>query len=195
VEETLARLFKLVGRDGFNKGLSDAEIDRLWATTALPLPDEYRQMLRIFDGQSHDATLTFPPSLLSFLSLERAVAVWQYLKEFEDEPCDDLVDEGRVRNMVYHPCRFPIAQYEVAGRNLFLDFIPGERGREGQVIFNPSETPFFAIAETLTQLFADYVRLLESGRAKITDEDELRRFVTASGEPLTFERYMQLVKG
>jgi cell wall assembly regulator SMI1 len=195
VEETLARLFQLVGSDGFNAGLSDYQIDGLWAPTALPMPDDYRKMLRIFDGQAQGAALTFPPGRVTFFSLERAVAVWQDLKEFEDEPSDTVVDEGRVRFVVYHPRRFPIAEYELAVQNLFLDFIPAERGREGQVIFNPGEATFFAIAETLTQLFADYVRLLESGRAKITDEDELRRFVTASGEPLTFERYMQLVKG
>ena len=195
MDKTLARLFQLVGAEGFNAGLSDTQIDALWAPTALPMPDDYRRMLRIFDGQATGATLTFPPGRVRFFSLERAVAKWQYLKEFEDEPSDSLVDEGRVRFVVYHPQRFPIAEYELAGQNLFLDFIPGERGREGQVIFNPDEATFYVVAERLTQLFADYVTLLESGRAKVTDEDMLRRFVTASGEPLTFERYMQLVKG
>jgi cell wall assembly regulator SMI1 len=196
VEETLARLFELVGSEGFNAGLSDAQIDALWAPTGLPMPDDYRRMLRIFDGQAPGATLTFPPGRVRFFSLERAVAVWLDLKEFEDdEPSDTLVDEGRVRLMVYHPRRFPIAEYELAVQTLFLDFIPGERDREGQVIFNPSEATFYVVAETLTQLFADYVSLLEIGRAKIADEDMLRRFVTAAGEPLTFEQYMQLVKG
>ena len=194
MEKTLARLFQLVGSEGFNPGLSDAQIDASWAPTGLPMPDDYRRMLRVFDGQAPGATLTFPPGRLSFFSLERAVAVWEDLKEFEDEASDDLVDEGRVQSLVYHPQRFPIAEYELATQNLFLDFIPGERGREGQVIFNPGEATFYVVAETLTQLFTDYVTLLESGRAKIAEEEMLRRFATASGEPLTFERYMQLVE-
>jgi cell wall assembly regulator SMI1 len=195
VEEKLARLFQLVGGPVVNPGLDDRRIDLLWAETGLPMPADYRALLRVFDGQEPGAALTFPPGKLEFLSLEGAVALWRALREFEDDPSDDLVDDGRVRSMVYHPRRFPIAEYEVGVQDLFLDFIPGERGREGQVVFNPSEATFYVVAESVSRLIDDYVAILEQGQAKIVDDGGLRRFVTASGEPLTFERYMQLVKG
>jgi len=84
----------------------------------------------VFDGQVPGAELTFPPEELKFLSLENAVEMWRRLGDFEDEeePFDELVDDDRVRHVVYHTKRFPIADYEIACATLFLDFIPGDRG-------------------------------------------------------------------
>lgn len=203
---TLTRLFELIrARTGgadlpFNPGADPNEITAAWGTTGLPLPDDYRTFLETVNGQPADAQLFFPPGQLSFLALDEAVTMWQEFAGLEDEeePFDELIDDDRVRAVGYHHQRFPIAHYETGVQSLFLDFIPGDAGRPGQLIFNPSESSHFVVAESFERLLSDYVYLLDSGLANLQRQSPVYGqgywFCDEGGRPLSFEAYMKLVK-
>ena len=206
MEQVVSRLFDhLREQTGladlpFNPGLDGASIDRLSKPTGLALPHEYRALLRAFNGQPPGAALTFPPERLTFLSLEDAVEMWQRLGELEsvDEPVDELADDGRVRSVVFHRGRFPIADYEVAAATLFIDFIPGPKGRAGQLVFNPAESTFRVVAPSVDRLIGDYVSVLDGGRARVAqrvpEHGGTFDWLTAEGKLLDFVEYTRLVR-
>jgi cell wall assembly regulator SMI1 len=206
MQDALSRLFQAIETQTgmaelpFAGGADSAEIEKATDETGLQLPKDYKEFLRRHDGQLEDAELYFPPGQLKFLSIVGAMGLWRELKEYEDDEFfDEMEDEGRVRAVTHHSKRFPIAYYESGTQYLFLDYIPGDRGHKGQLIFNPAEASFYVLADSFSVLISDYLKLLEAGTARVVKQPpeygEGYWFATADGEPLTFERYSELLRG
>lgn len=85
-----------------------------------------------------------------------------YYAQWGEEYADEYQDTGRIRNVVYHPRRIPIAESD-ADVWLWLDFTPGPAGVAGQVITNINECEFIVLAPTFHAFLARYLELLETG--------------------------------
>jgi cell wall assembly regulator SMI1 len=155
------------------------------------LPADYKDFLRVHDGQSDPFTLTFPPDDIAFLSND--------LNAVDDNAFYDTFDTtGRVRNVLYHRGRIPIAYNEVGGAYLMIDNVPGPKGKVGQLVFNPNEVDVVVVADNLTGLFENYVQLLDAGRMFIRkqpqDVGEGFWFVSAGDERLDWRAFQSLLK-
>ena len=152
----------------FNPGCTDRDLQEARAVLGLQLPEDYCDFVRTANGQPDNSPLSFPPDQLSFLSLSRVISLWQQFLEHRDDTFIDSFEDGnRVRCILYHPLRIPIAYNEPAGACLMIDFIPGPQGLAGQLIFNANETDFVVLASNLSGLCKNYLRWLESGDLQI----------------------------
>ncbi|MFF7145312.1 SMI1/KNR4 family protein [Streptomyces nodosus] len=153
----------------FKSGCSTDDVRRLEETLGVPLPDDYKMLLRCVNGQSDWNALSFPPDRVVLLGADEVLALWREFSDVcDDELLDELVCDGRVRWTVCHPGRIPIAQNETAGAYLCIDKIPGPAGHLDQLVFNVNETDCVVVGENVALLAFTYVKMLESGAAEIT---------------------------
>jgi cell wall assembly regulator SMI1 len=183
----------------FNAGCSENQIIQAEHALNLTLPNDYKAFLRYSNGQSDSFTLSFPPDQLVFLPIEDVVSLWKELNRDPDhEFFDQLEADGRVRSVLQHPRRIPIAYNEAGGAYLFIDYIPGPNGKEGQLVFNTNEVDCVVIEENVGDLIHTYVRLLESGKVIVTRQpSEYGQgywFVSSQGQPINWDAYKSLVE-
>lgn len=181
----------------FNKGCQESQIIDAERLLDLELPEDYKAFLRYCNGQSDFSTLTFPPDQIIFLSLEDVVELWEELKEYpDDEFFDQFEADGKIRSVLQHSRRVPIAYNELGGAYIFLDYIPGPNGREGQLIFNTSEIDCIVIADSFYGLIQNYVHLLERGRIVVKKQTaeygEGYWFISAQDEYIDWSAYERL---
>jgi cell wall assembly regulator SMI1 len=152
----------------FNPRCAESAIDRAQQSLDIKLPEDYKTFLRLHNGQSDPHSLNFPPDQIVFLSIEEVVALWNEVAPYRDDQFYEKFEaDDQIRSVLYHPRRIPIAHNESGGAYLFLDYIPGPRGKQGQLIFNVNEVDFGMIAESFSELIKTYLILLETGRAAI----------------------------
>jgi cell wall assembly regulator SMI1 len=201
--ELLERLFALIQAQSglrelpFNEGASEEDVRRLEETVGATLPDDYAAFLRRANGQSDWYALTFPPDQLAFLSVDEAIELWSELKEYGDDEAlfEDLQDDDKVRSVVQHAGRIPIAYNESGGSYLCLDEIPGPKGRPGQLVFNITEADLVVLEDSVTRLLEQYVSVLESGQATVekqSPEYGQGYWFTAGGDPIDYDTYRGL---
>ncbi len=129
--------------------------------------DDLRASLLIHDGEDWQHGIRWLPDGMVLLSVAQILARWHeqqtyYARWGEDEYVDDYQDAGRIRNVIFHPQRIPIAeQGGVCG--LWLDFTQGPEGVAGQVIMDITECDFIVLAPTFRAFLARYAELLETG--------------------------------
>jgi cell wall assembly regulator SMI1 len=170
MKKLIEKLFSLISSQTqldhlpFNEGCSASELKQLEDSLKVTLPDDYKTFLRHSNGQA-DSSLTFPPDQLVFLSTEEVVRLWNELNQHQDDQFFDQFEfDQKIRAVLYHPGRIPIAYNEIGGAYLFLDYIPGPNGKSGQVIFNTNEADNVVIEDTFHDLIGTYLQLLEAGK-------------------------------
>lgn len=107
----------------------------------------------------HDAFLLPVAGILEHWKVQQTY----YARWGEDEYADDYQDEDRIRNVIFHPRRIPIANNLDEESGLWLDFTPGPAGVAGQVIMDITECEFIVLAPTFHAFLARYLELLETG--------------------------------
>lgn len=163
-------------------GCSPSQLQRLEDGLATRLPDDYREIVRRVNGQKDDPFLLFPPGELMFLSDAELLQLWTAFSEYrDDEFIDELQDEGRVRSVLYHPGRIPIAYNELAGRYLCIDQLPGPEGRMNQLVVNYNEIDCVVLEDSVGVWIDRLLWLLETGKATV------RRQPPEYGEGYWFE--------
>ena len=205
MEQLVQKLFSILAGQThlnplpFNEGCSENQIIQAEHTLNLRLPNDYKAFLRYCNGQSDSFTLTFPPDQLVFLPLEAVIDLWNELNQHpDDQYFDQFEADGKVRSVLQHPRRIPIAHNEAGGAYLFIDYIPGPNGKEGQLVFNTNEVDCVVIEENVRDLIHTYVRLLESGKMMVTRQpSEYGQgywFVSSQGQPINWDAYKSLVE-
>lgn len=119
------------------------------------LPEDYKALLRLANGQLGQDTepLTFPPDGLTFLSIDDVVREWnEQAAYYDDEASEEPEFQERVRYVLYHPGRIPVAANVSATKYLFIDYVPGPTGHAGQLVVNRDEFECEVVAESLTDL-------------------------------------------
>lgn len=150
-------------------GATEAEIAAAEAALGLPLPADLRASLRIHDGEDwqqwrqcirwmiHDTFLLSLNEILKHWNLQQTCYA-----QWGEEYADDYQDEGRIRNVIFHPRRIPIAMNLGEESGLWLDFTPGPAGVAGQVIMDITECDFIVLAPTFHAFLTRYLELLET---------------------------------
>ncbi len=202
METRINKLFHMISRQTnldplpFNKGCSPSEIKQLEYSLNVTLPDDYKTFLERCNGQPGSA-LTFPPDQVVFLSTEDIVRLWNELNRHQDDQFFDQFEfDQKIRSVLYHPRRIPIAYNESGGAYLFLDYIPGPNGKSGQLIFNINEIDSAVIADSLYDLVGTYVQLLEVGKMVVKrqppDSGQGYWFVSDNDEYINWEVFQKL---
>lgn len=143
---------------------SEVQIVAAEGVLGFRLPPDYRAFLQICDGQEDG--LSICDAGIYFAPLEHVVAQWQFERGFDvdlgttETDCDD-----RVRGLVYHPRRLPIAGSPDlgGGGNWILDLAPGPKGVSGQLLALVSECEFEVRAASLAAYFDAIADQLERG--------------------------------
>lgn len=168
----LERFFALQGwAVALRPGVSETEIAAAETTLGVALPADLRASLCIHDGEDwqqwrqcvrwmiHDTFLLPVAGILEHWKVQQTY----YARWGEDEYADDYQDEGRIRNIIFHPHRIPIANNLDEESGLWLDFTPGPAGVAGQVIMDITECEFIVLAPTFRAFLTRYLELLETG--------------------------------
>jgi len=148
-------------------GAEEAEIVRLEQVLELRLPADLRTSLQIHNGEDGRQGIRWLPDML-LLPIAGILAHWNtqqsyYARWGEDEYADDAQDGGRIRNVIFHPRRIPLAMRLDEEGGLWLDFTPGPEGMPGQVIMDITECDFIVLAPNFRAFLVRYIELLESG--------------------------------
>lgn len=121
-------------------------------------------------GRGDEVEVIWLPIALRLGSLASIVACWKDDRKYYDQPeiekrMDwlDLEGTDRVRQVHLHPKQIPIAgTMDWDLDRLLLDFVPGPKGREGQVIAR-YDVDFRFVADSFGALLNDVATRLESG--------------------------------
>jgi internalin A len=158
-------------------GATEAQIAHAEAVTGRPLPEDFKALYRIHNGES-DLSGLFIGTI--FMDLEWVEREWQNWEELShDETLWELdtdclsVPHGWIQERYACPGWIPFATgYD--GNFLGIDLAPGPEGISGQVInFGRDEETKYVIAPTLTLFFEFFVAVLESGNFRAGDDHEL----------------------
>jgi cell wall assembly regulator SMI1 len=180
----------------FEPGCSESQVSDLEKLLGLSLPQDFRAFLRNANGQSDPHRLGFPPDQLNFLGVAEIATLWkELLDKQDDEFMDELTFDDKVRWILFHPRRVPIAHNEIAGTYLFLDFIPGPEGHDGQLVFNVNEVDCVVVEDSVTALLDRYLTALQTGT--MTLEPKPREhgdgyWFTVDGRYIDYEVYQEL---
>ncbi len=162
---------------------SDASIAELEETVGQTLPDDFKELWRIHNGQDDVFSEGIFPDLSAddwpepaflLMSVEAIQQDWSILKALNDEGNFD--DKRRktppeIQAEFWHQGWIPIA-HNGGGDNYCLDMAPTEKGIVGQVIvyYNDGPDPIL-VAPSLGDWLRDLADGLESGKYTL-EEDE-----------------------
>jgi cell wall assembly regulator SMI1 len=160
---------------GFRKGAKEEDIDRLEKTIELELPADYKQLLKLVNGQvleDIDVKFWWLPDAIQFLSVDEVIESWKSWRQFDDDDesnyYDEYQDEDRIRLVIYNKKRIPVATN--GGIDLFLDFIPAPKGAVGQLITNINECDYIVLANNFTELLENYNLLIKRNILKFKEK-------------------------
>ena len=127
--------------DGLAPGATEAEIADTEARTGFPFPPDVRQSYLRHDGQLGDFGEpqggTFIPDYFGWLSIARAVYMWQgnieTLGDLEDDIPDGEGADPGVKAVFLDPAWVPFAK-AIGGNQICLDFDPAPGGSVGQIV-------------------------------------------------------------
>ncbi|WP_068774826.1 SMI1/KNR4 family protein [Paenibacillus sp. FJAT-26967] len=157
---------------GMNEGAAEEEIQELEAQTGFRLPEAFKRLLRIHNGEKDYRGIFMG---LGFLSTQEMLRNWNSYRELEDEVWGSVIsfESGKIQEYAYHPCWLPIAD-DGGGNYLGIDFAPGESGVSGQIInYGSDETELFVIADSFQELLDLILEQFKNGNCKVLEgEDE-----------------------
>ncbi len=117
-----------------NHGATHHDIEYLEVLVGKKLPSDYKQFLKIHDGQDRDGALLIDNE--EFLSVARVRDEWKVWKDLLDNGDFERISsepaEG-IKSDWWNPHWLPIT-YDGVGNHYCLDLDPADGGREGQVI-------------------------------------------------------------
>ncbi len=150
---------------GLNPPATKKQLDNLEALIGRPLPDDFRQLYRLANGQSGRETPLFPNGY-RFLPLEAISHEWVMLKELHDEEQGFWQSDtplGVVKDRWWDPAWIPFAQ-DMTGANYCIDLDPAPGGQVGQVIDHfPEDTDRPHLGFSLNDYLGAYEQGLRAG--------------------------------
>ncbi|MBT32601.1 MAG: transcriptional regulator [Thalassobius sp.] len=156
-----------------NEGASEPEIKEIEKATGLSVPELLLQLLQKYNGEKK--TLGFLG--LRFLSCSEIIAQWKLLDQISSQP-----DFNEGERLYFQPelltaksffsnKRLPFA-HDGSGQLLCIDYIPGEKGNEGQIIYLPTAEPepMSVIASSFDSFIQFIIKALQSGSLALYDD-------------------------
>lgn len=142
---------------------TEAQIAAAERALGVDFPEDFRESLRIHDGQDDSCQVMWLPIAQRLGSLASLVQCWKDDRTYYEPDAEDHVSEdGTVRTVHQHPKHIPIAgsaywDYD----RLMLDFAPGPKGQVGQVIAR-NDIDIELVAPTFRDLLAQVAEQLAS---------------------------------
>lgn len=163
---------------GLNPPASQADLDRVVATTGLRLPDSFADFLRLHDGEAfgNPALLGDFNTLLSCDEIVEEYLLEQEMAASIDDPEFSSIAfwrdrvasrvifvRGAVKPILSHPAWLPFTRMN--GDILrYIDFDPAPTGVPGQIIEVDAEgCTYEVLADSFAAFLADYARRLLAG--------------------------------
>ena len=153
----------------FNAGASEAEFEQLEQLIQAKLPEDFKALYRVFNGQVYEEGYVFDGE--EWLSLERMAEEWEVWKGLLDDGEFDDDEEGEadedadpeVKAVWWSPLWIPFT-YDGSGNHLCLDLDPTSAGTYGQVIRMWHDDPQRPLeAKTFADWLETYIRGMEEG--------------------------------
>lgn len=132
--DSLQRIAKTLPGGTLRAGASEAELEAAEAALGQALPEEWREIYRLHDGENRSTGVFFG---MVWLSLQEMVSSWRgwmdLLPEYENEGSHFSVPPGAIAEHYIDRGWIPIA-HDHGGNHLGIDLAPGPNGRVGQII-------------------------------------------------------------
>ncbi|MGC5324366.1 SMI1/KNR4 family protein [Brevibacillus sp. SYSU BS000544] len=161
-------------KDCLNKGATAEEISELEQTLGFSLPEDYREFLRIHNGQkSHQETgvegLLGGWTLLSIKDVIQTWEDWNSLqRDFEIGGVEfEITSQGHVKPMMWNRHWVPFLVRD--GSSLYcIDADPADNGKVGQIIlFDHDGDTRKVFADNFTMWFEAFLSTVEEGHYKV----------------------------
>jgi len=112
------------------------------------------------------------PEQVKLLSCKEIIRLWNYQQEYaSDDYYDEFHDKNRVRGMIEHKTRIPIAEQEDGGF-ISIDNDPGPKGTKGQIIFLVDECEFIVLADSFKEFISSYIKGMKNNTIIFYKEEE-----------------------
>ena len=157
---------------GLNPPATKKQLDTLADLIGHPLPDDFRRLYRLANGQRGGETPFFPEGY-DFLPLEAISHDWVMMKTIYDENqgfWQSNTPQGVVKARWWDPAWIPFAQ-DMTGASFCIDLDPAPGGQIGQVIDHfPEDTVRPHLAFSLNDYLGQYEHGLRTGAYLYHDE-------------------------
>lgn len=155
-------------------GLEKEVLDKLKNHIPKEASNQLVSLLSRIDGQN-DFTFLFLPDQVVLYSMNDIIEEYLQQQKYMDDDADEFYneyqDDERVRSLIFHPSRIPIAWQEGLGY-ISVDLDPGPNGRIGQLIYNINECDFIVLANSIDDLFTKINECIESKQLHFVKEKE-----------------------
>jgi cell wall assembly regulator SMI1 len=152
--------------ESLNPPATDQDLERLEALVSAKLPDDFRALYKMANGQQNVNEPFFLYGY-EFMSLRQIENTWQIMKETYDTHPDFQNEEeaqGPVRTLWWHPMWIPFADVE-SGDYYCLDLLPAASGKFGQIIqFTYDDIVRKHLGFSVTDFLGEYETGLNSGK-------------------------------
>ena len=160
----------------FNAGASEADFAQLEQLIQAQLPDDFKALYRVFNGQTDEAGYVFDGE--EWLSLERMAEEWEVWKgllddgtfEDDDDEAENEDIDPEIKPVWWSPLWIPFT-YDGSGNHLCLDLSPTSAGTYGQVIRMWHDDAERSLeAKTFADWLETYIRGMEEGLYVYSDD-------------------------
>ncbi|WP_314044165.1 SMI1/KNR4 family protein [Kingella denitrificans] len=160
-----------------NAGAAEADFDRLEAVLGYALPEEFKELYRVADGESGTAGVLADEEWLSIERIIEEYGVWKTLLDdgmfadddgtsYDCEP-EDAAIKG---DLWWNPKWIPLTA-DGSGNNKMIDMDPTEHGTAGQIIQMWHDDPARSKeADSLRGFLTQYAQDLEDGKYVLDTE-------------------------
>ena len=148
----------------FKDGLTDAKLNVIEQKTGLTLPNDFKELYKLYNGQDYNGNCLFDYFLLN--SFDDIMNTWETFKSLEEQFENDGIKsdpEIGIKDKWCNSKWLPFAN-TADGHSICIDYDPDETGTIGQVItywYNSEERNL--IAKSFKEFIETYLRNIQDG--------------------------------
>ena len=165
VNEFVATIMGIPGfNPAFREGLTDDQLSEMEQKTGLILPDEFKALYKLHNGQDYSGNCLF--DYFSLNSIDDIMNTWETFKSLEQEfEKDDIKSEPEkgIKDKWCSSKWLPFAN-TADGHSICIDYDPDETGTAGQIVtfwYNSEERNL--IAKSFEEFIKIYVKNIQDG--------------------------------
>ncbi len=159
--------------NSLNSSASEEDINLLENVLEVKLPDDFKNYLRVCNGQNHKDNTIFFVSYNCLLSISEIIKDWQMMNYlFSDEEIIEHINENKIKPFYWNKKRIPFACFN-GDHRWILDLDCGKNGKNGQIfVLHPGvdlEDDECVIADSFAEFSQKILKSLKNNAFKIDD--------------------------